>query len=325
MPDQPRSAEPSEILQSLLERLNSTVVGQPELLTRLVVSLLAGGHVLIEGPPGLAKTRAVQSLAHELGLPFRRIQFTPDLLPADLTGTQVYHPATGNFNVRQGPIVTHVLLADEINRAPAKVQSALLEAMQEGQVTIGNETVKLPDPFYVLATQNPIEHEGTYPLPEAQLDRFLMKLLVTYPNRAAELDMLDLPDLIGGNQPITPLLDADQVRLYKQYASMTHVADLIKGYIVDLVRATRVPDQYGLAELKPLIELGASPRASIGLVRSAQAHALLAGRNFVTPHDVKSIAQDVLRHRLILSYEADAQSLAPDDILEKILDHMPVP
>ena len=305
------------------------VVGQRGLLTRLVVALLAGGHVLIEGPPGLAKTRAVQTLAQALGLPFRRIQFTPDLLPADLTGTQVYHPATTSFNIRHGPIVTNVLLADEINRAPAKVQSALLEAMQEGRVTIGDETVLLPDPFYVLATQNPIEHEGTYPLPEAQLDRFLMKLLVTYPERSAELAMLDLPDLTSRqSDPASswaPLLNAEQVRAYRHQTTQVYVADLIKGYIVDLVRATRNPELFGLKELGPLIELGASPRASIGLLRTAQAHALLSGRDFVTPLDVKSLAQDVLRHRIILSYEADAQALSADELLLRILDHVPVP
>ena len=225
--------------------------------------------------------------------------------------------------------MTNVLLADEINRAPAKVQSALLEAMQEGRVTIGDETVLLPDPFYVLATQNPIEHEGTYPLPEAQLDRFLMKLLVTYPERSAELAMLDLPDLTSRqSDPASswaPLLNAEQVRAYRHQTTQVYVADLIKGYIVDLVRATRNPELFGLKELGPLIELGASPRASIGLLRTAQAHALLSGRDFVTPLDVKSLAQDVLRHRIILSYEADAQALSADELLLRILDHVPVP
>jgi MoxR-like ATPase len=329
MPDPPNSSTAPTELHLLLERLERAVVGQRALLERLVIALLAGGHVLIEGVPGLAKTRAVQTLANSLGLPFRRIQFTPDLLPADLTGTLIYHPATSSFDVREGPIVTSVLLADEINRAPAKVQSALLEAMQEGQVTIGDTTVALPDPFYVLATQNPIEHEGTYPLPEAQLDRFLMKLLVAYPERSSELVMLNLPDLTTrpsqGPSENGPLMNSPRVKTYQRQAAEMHVADLIKGYIVDLVRATRSPHLCGLADLGPLIELGASPRASIGLMRSAQAHALLAGRDYVTPHDVKSIAPDVLRHRIIPSYEADAEGLSADDLLERILDHVAVP
>jgi MoxR-like ATPase len=262
-----------------------------------------------------------------LDLPFRRIQFTPDLLPADLTGTQVYRPATGTFETRPGPVVTHVLLADEINRAPAKVQSALLEAMQEHQVTIGDETVPLPDPFFVLATQNPIEHEGTYALPEAQLDRFLMKLVVTYPDREAELAMLDLPDLAGrrtGREEAEPVLSPAAVRELRELAARVHVAAPVKAYAVDLVRATRDPEAVGLG-LKPLIELGASPRASLALVRSAQAHALLCGRDYVVPHDVKALAPDVLRHRVLPSYEADAEGLSSDDLIQRILSHIRVP
>ncbi len=315
-----------QALSRLIERLESSVVGQRSLLERLVIALLAGGHVLIEGVPGLAKTRAVRALARALDLPFRRIQFTPDLLPADLTGTQVYHPATGTFDAKPGPIVTSVLLADEINRAPAKVQSALLEAMQEGQVTIGDETIRLPDPFWVLATQNPIEHEGTYPLPEAQLDRFLMKLLVGYPDREAELAMLDLP---GVSEPSegpdeSPLFGPDEVRGLRARAGSIRVAPAIKEYVVDLIRATRNPDAYSLP-IAPLIELGASPRATLALVRSAQAHALLSGRDYVTPHDVKALARDVLRHRIVVSYEADAEGLSADEILGRILDHIRVP
>ena len=323
-------------LAPLVARLEGAVVGQRPLLERMVIALLAGGHVLIEGVPGLAKTRAVRALARALDLPFRRIQFTPDLLPADLTGTQVYHPQTGRFDVKHGPIVAGVLLADEINRAPAKVQSALLEAMQEGQVTIGDETIRLPDPFFVLATQNPIEQEGTYPLPEAQLDRFLMKLLVGYPGREAELAMLDLPGVgvaegdgeIGGDSAPsadpTPLLGPSEVRRLRAIAWSIRVAPALKGYIVDLIRATRVPHEYGL-DLGPLIELGASPRATLALVRSSQGHALLSGRDYVTPFDVKSVARDVLRHRLLVSYEADAEGLSPDDVLGRILDHIRVP
>jgi MoxR-like ATPase len=315
-------------LVPLIDRLERSVVGQRALLERLVIALLAGGHVLIEGVPGLAKTRAVRSLANALDLPFRRIQFTPDLLPADLTGTQVYRPATGQFDVRQGPIVTSVLLADEINRAPAKVQSALLEAMQDGQVTIGEETIRLPEPFFVLATQNPIEHEGTYPLPEAQLDRFLIKLLVGYPDRESELAMLDLPGISGpaSAEPDLgpPLLDAEGVRKLRSRTAAIRVAPAIKEYGVDIVRATREPAEYGL-DLDPLIELGASPRATLSLIRSAQAHALLSGRDYVTPHDVKALARDVLRHRILVSYEADAEGLTSDSLLTRILDHLRVP
>jgi MoxR-like ATPase len=325
-------AAAQEGLLRLIDRIESQVVGQRTLLERLVIALLAGGHVLIEGVPGLAKTRAVRALARALDLPFRRIQFTPDLLPADLTGTQIYRPATGTFDVRPGPIVTSVLLADEINRAPAKVQSALLEAMQEGQITVGDETISLPDTFWVLATQNPIEHEGTYPLPEAQLDRFLMKLIVGYPARDAELTMLELPsvsestrrdsDATGPEE--SPLYGPHDVAEFRALAASIRIAPAIKEYIVDLVRATREPAAYGLP-LAPLLELGASPRATIALVRAARGHALLAGRDFVTPHDVKSLARDIMRHRILVSYEADAEGLSPDDLLRRILDHIPVP
>jgi MoxR-like ATPase len=303
------------------------VVGQRPLLEGLVVALLAGGHVLIEGVPGLAKTRAVRALASALDLPFRRIQFTPDLLPADLTGTQIYRPVTGTFDTRTGPIVTSLLLADEINRAPAKVQSALLEAMQEGQVTIGDDVIHLPEPFFVLATQNPIEHEGTYPLPEAQLDRFLLKLIVTYPGREAELAMLDLPDVVAhrdASPAIAPIYSPDEVLQLRNATTRIHVADAVKGYAVDLVRATRDPEPYGLG-LKPLIELGASPRATLALVRCAQARALLAGRDYVVPHDVKSVAPDVLRHRVRPSYEAEAEAMDADDLIRKVLEHIRVP
>jgi MoxR-like ATPase len=330
--DDPPSPVPDDEapLVRLLERLETVVVGQRGLLERLVIALLVGGHVLIEGVPGLAKTRAVRGLARALDLPFRRIQFTPDLLPADLTGTQIYRPATGTFDVRPGPIVTSVLLADEINRAPAKVQSALLEAMQEGQVTIGDETILLPETFWVLATQNPIEHEGTYPLPEAQLDRFMMKLLVDYPDRTSELAMLDLPSLVDASRcedptpDLPPVLGPADLQALRARALAVRVAPAIKEYIVDLVRATRAPARYGL-DLAPLLELGASPRATIALVRAARGHALLLGRDYVTPHDVKSLAREVLRHRIIISYEADAEGLTADDLLARVLDRIPVP
>ncbi len=329
--DDPAAARASDDapLVELIDRLEASIVGQRPLLERLVIALLTGGHVLLEGVPGLAKTRAVRALADALDLPFRRIQFTPDLLPADLTGTQVFRPATGTFDVRPGPIVTSVLLADEINRAPAKVQSALLEAMQEGQVTVGDETVVLPPTFWVLATQNPIEHEGTYPLPEAQLDRFLMKLTVGYPDRASELAILDLPDVADGAPELqsvvsSPLFGPADVLVFRARASAVRVAASIKEYVVDLVRATREPKRYGL-DLGPLIELGASPRATIALVRTARAHAFLKGRDYVTPHDVKSLARDVLRHRVTISYEADAEGLSVDDLLGRLLDSIPVP
>jgi len=319
-------------LLHLIDRIEGLVVGQRVLLARLVIALLAGGHVLIEGVPGLAKTRAVRALARALDLPFRRIQFTPDLLPADLTGTQIYRPATGAFDVRPGPIVTSVLLADEINRAPAKVQSALLEAMQERQITVGDETIVLPETFWVLATQNPIEHEGTYPLPEAQLDRFLMKLVVGYPARDAELTMLDLPSVSDPHRPDAdaqlddqpPLFGPRDVGEFRTQAAAIRMAPAIKEYIVDLVRATRDPAHYGL-ELAPLLELGASPRATIALVRVARGHAFLAGRDYVTPHDVKSLARDILRHRIIISSEAEAEGLAADDIIAAILERIQVP
>jgi MoxR-like ATPase len=317
-------------LANLIERLEASIVGQRRLLERLVIALISGGHVLIEGVPGLAKTRAVRTLARALDLPFRRIQFTPDLLPADLTGTQIYRPASGTFSVRPGPIVTSVLLADEINRAPAKVQSALLEAMQEGQITIGDETVTLPDTFWVLATQNPIEHEGTYPLPEAQLDRFLMKLTVAYPDREAELAMLDLPNVAemirfeGIASEMPPLFGPGFVLSLRARAAAVRVSSAIKEYVVDLVRATRDPVGYGL-EFAPLIELGASPRATIALIRAGRGHALLSGRDYVTPHDVKSLAHDILRHRIITSSEAEAEGLTADDIIGGILERIQVP
>jgi len=327
MPDpEPPNRPAGDILADLIGRLELEIVGQRALLERLVIALLAGGHVLIEGVPGLAKTRSVRTLARALDLPFRRIQFTPDLLPADLTGTQVYRPATGTFDVRTGPIVASVVLADEINRAPAKVQSALLEAMQEGQVTVGDQTIILPDPFWVLATQNPVEHEGTYPLPEAQLDRFLMKLHVDYPDRASELAMLDLADepARSSDSDPAPALGPADVRALRREAAAVRVAPPVREYAVDLVRATRDPAAHGL-DLAPLIELGASPRASLGLIASARAHALLSGRDFVTPHDVKVLARDVLRHRILASYEADAEGLTADDLISRILDHICVP
>ena len=322
----PRGLSPaiaSGLASKLIERVEAVILGQRPLVERLVVALLAGGHVLVEGVPGLAKTLAARELARALDLPFRRIQFTPDLLPADLTGSQVYYPALGTFEARPGPIVTSVLLADEINRAPAKVQSALLEAMQEGQVTIGDSTLRLPEPFWVIATQNSVEHEGTYPLPEAQLDRFLMKLVVGYPSRAAELEILDLHgSTTRVDPPPGPSIGPEEVlRLQSTLDSVRAVPEL-KAYIVDLVRATREPAGLGLERF---IELGASPRAAIGLLRSSRALAVVSGRDYVTPSDVKALAKDVLRHRIALSYEAEAEGRTADGLLDQVLDTVPVP
>ena len=318
-----------EGLERLIERLEHLVVGQRPLLERLVIALLAGGHVLIEGVPGLAKTRAVRALAQALDLPFRRIQFTPDLLPADLTGTQIYRPATGTFDVRPGPIVTSVLLADEINRAPAKVQSALLEAMQEGQITVGDETVVLPETFWVLATQNPIEHEGTYPLPEAQLDRFLMKLVVGYPDRGPSWRCSTCPASPRRPTP-SPGPATSPPCSARRRARLPQADRVDPGRAGDQgIRRRPRPGDPRPRRLRPgpgpAARARRQPRATIALIRAARGHALLAGRDYVTPHDVKTLARDVMRHRIMISYEADAEGLSADDILGRILDHIPVP
>ena len=278
----------------------------------------------MEGVPGLAKTTVVRTVARALALQFRRVQFTPDLLPADLIGTQIYHPATGTFAVRPGPVFANVILADEINRAPAKVQSALLEAMQERQITIGEETLMLPDPFFVLATQNPIEQEGTYPLPEAQLDRFMFKLVVGYPSRADELTVLDRRAGVDAAPELAAGLSAADLAEFRAAVDRVRLAEPVRGYLVDLVRATRHPAEYGL-DLAALIEYGAGPRATLALARGARAHAYLAGRDYATPDDVKKLAPDVLRHRVVVSYEAEAGETKPDDLIRRVLDHIPVP
>ena len=308
-------------VESALQRV---VVGQRAMLQRLLVGLLADGHVLLEGVPGLAKTLAVRALAAVVDCRFQRIQFTPDLLPADLVGTMIYNQKTAEFTVQRGPIFANLVLADEINRAPAKVQSALLEAMQEKQVTIGGHSFQLDEPFLVLATQNPIEHEGTYPLPEAQVDRFMLKLLVTYPDRRDESAMLDR--MAGAPLPLpTPVVDAATVLRARHVVDDIYVDARAKDYALDLVRATRDPAAMGLGALAPLIEYGASPRAAIALVRAAKAHAFLLGRAFVTPADIKVLAPDVLRHRLILTYEADAERVTADAIIARVLDGIAVP
>jgi len=316
--------EASRPFRHLQDQMHRVVVGQQSLLDGLVIGLLANGHLLIEGVPGLAKTTAISSLAQGIRTDFKRIQFTPDLLPADLIGTLVYRPAEGDFVVKTGPIFSNLVLADEINRAPAKVQSALLEAMQERQVTIGDETHRLPHPFMVLATQNPIEQEGTYPLPEAQVDRFLMKLVVDYPDRRDERRILDRMARTTTDLRIDAVLDAEQIAAARALVDRVHVDDRISDYVVDLVIATRDPEGAGL-DVGDLVEFGASPRASIALILVAKARAFLDGRGYVVPQDIKDAAPDVLRHRLGLTYEAEAEEKTPDDIVLALLDHVPVP
>ncbi|MFM1832129.1 MAG: hypothetical protein RLZZ461_445 [Planctomycetota bacterium] len=317
-------AEASRPFRHLQDQMHRVVVGQQDLLDGLVIGLLANGHLLIEGVPGLAKTTAIAALARGIHTGFKRIQFTPDLLPADLIGTLVYRPADSEFVVKKGPIFSNLVLADEINRAPAKVQSALLEAMQERQVTIGDETHMLPEPFMVLATQNPIEQEGTYPLPEAQVDRFLMKLVVGYPDRSDERRILDRMARTTTDLTVDAVLSPEQIVAARELVDRIHVDDRIRDYVVDLVIATRDPGAIGVP-LGELVEYGASPRASIALLLVAKSRAFLDGRGYVVPQDVKDAAPDVLRHRLGLSYEAEAEGRTADDIVRALLDHVPVP
>jgi MoxR-like ATPase len=319
-----RIQQEAAFVEPVLTEISRVIVGQERLINRLLVALLSDGHVLIEGVPGLAKTLAVRSLAATINAHFQRIQFTPDLLPADVVGTQIYNPRTGDFTPRQGPVFTNILLADEINRAPAKVQSALLEAMEERQVTLGEQTHALPQPFMVLATQNPIEQEGTYPLPEAQLDRFMLKVLVGYPTRAEERVIIDR---MTGDLPETPraVVEAQTIIQARRVVSSIYVDDKIKNYVLDIVSATRTPAANGLNSLGPLIAFGASPRATIFLVKAAKAHAFLSGRGYVTPEDVKQIAPDVLRHRLLVTFEAEAESITPSQIVQQIINRIEVP
>jgi MoxR-like ATPase len=300
------------------------IVGQKHLLDRLLVALLTNGHVLLEGVPGLAKTLALKTLASCIALNFKRLQFTPDMLPADIVGTMIYNPQDGAFRTKHGPIFSNLILADEINRAPAKVQSALLEAMQERQVTIGDETYKLPTPFLVLATQNPLEQEGTYPLPEAQIDRFMMKVIVTYPNRTDERAILDAMATTEAMLVPGAVVSAAQILEARHVVNTLYVDDKIRDYIVDLVLATRPPIAASL-NLNGYIQNGASPRATIALTLGARAMAFLSGRHFVIPQDVKSIALDVLRHRVSVTYEAEAENISAENVIEKILDALPVP
>lgn len=314
----------SIFLQDLLTEINKVMVGQEMLVERVLIALLADGHVLLEGVPGLAKTLLIKTVSQAIQADFSRIQFTPDLLPADLVGTQIYNPRTSEFSVHQGPVFANLILADEINRAPAKVQSALLEAMQERQVTIGDVTYLMDDLFLVLATQNPIEQEGTYPLPEAQIDRFMLKVKVDYPSRAEERIIVDR--MTGSQLPeINPVINPADIMHAREMVQQIYVDDKIKEYVLDLVLATRQPGKNGLGDLNTLISYGASPRASIYLVTASRAHAFLKGRGFVTPEDIKQIAPDILRHRIITSYEAEAESINSDHIVQRILDHTDVP
>ena len=310
--------------EKLRNEIGKAVIGQDAAIERLLVALLANGHVLLEGMPGLAKTLLVKSLGTALGVQFERIQFTPDLLPSDVVGTMIFQPKTGEFSPHRGPIFANLVLADEINRAPAKVQSALLEAMQERQVTIGDETFKLPDPFLVLATQNPLEQEGTYPLPEAQLDRFMLKVVVGYPTRSEERSILDAMATSSPRLHVDALVRTEQILEAREVVNAIYVDDRVKDYVVDLVWATREPQNYNL-KLEGLIRYGASPRATINLTLAAKAHAFLNGRGYVTPHDVKSVGAEVLRHRVAVSYEAEAESITPDEIVRRVFEGLPVP
>ncbi|MBN1344638.1 MAG: MoxR family ATPase [Phycisphaerae bacterium] len=319
-----RVAATSEPFRRLTEQIGRVIVGQEDMIRKMLVGLLANGHILLEGVPGLAKTTAVSCLARGIHTGFQRLQFTPDLLPADLIGTLVYQPQTGEFTVKKGPIFSNIILADEINRAPAKVQSALLEAMQERQVTIGEKTFKLDEPFLVLATQNPIEQEGTYPLPEAQVDRFMLKLIVRYPSKAEERRILDRMAETKPKTTIDAVMTPDDLQAARDVVDEIYIDDKIKDYVVDLIQATRDPRAHKL-EIADWIQYGASPRATIYLTLTAKASAFLEGRGYVTPQDVKNMAMDVLRHRVIVTYEAEAEEKTSEDVVRTILDHVPVP
>ena len=311
-------------VETLMAETAKVVVGQRYVIERVLVGMLTGGHVLLEGVPGLAKTLAVKTVAEAVNCSFRRIQFTPDLLPADVVGTQVYDPRTQTFSARQGPVFANVVLADEVNRAPAKVQSALLEAMQERQVTLGDQTFVLPDPFIVLATQNPIEHEGTYPLPEAQVDRFMLKVKVGYPSREEERAILDRM-VVASPPHASKVVEKEELAAAKATVLRIYMDDRIKDYVVNLVFATRDPRGHGLADLAPLVEFGASPRATLFLALGARAHAFLRRRAYVTPEDVKAVAYDVLRHRITLTYEAEAEEVTAEKVVSRVLDRIEVP
>jgi len=314
----------STFVQPLLGEMSKVVIGQKILVERLIIGLLANGHVLLEGVPGLAKTLSIKSLAQCMDANFSRLQFTPDMLPADVVGTQIYNPQSGDFTTRQGPVFANLVLADEINRAPAKVQSALLEAMQERQVTIGDHTYKLPEPFLVLATQNPIDQEGTYPLPEAQVDRFMLKVKISHPERAEERQILDLMSCTNAIPETQQVISMDDIRKAREVINNIYIDDKVKDYIVDMICCTRQPAKYEI-DISDFIQLGASPRATVALTLAAKSHAFLRGRGFVTPQDVKSVAHDVLRHRVSVTFEAEAEEKSSETIIQKILDELPVP
>lgn len=314
----------SQFIDKMKVEISKVIVGQTEMVDGILMGLLTGGHILLEGVPGLAKTLTISSVAQSISLGFQRIQFTPDLLPTDLIGTMIFNPKSGEFAPKKGPVFTNIVLADEINRAPAKVQSALLEAMAEKQVTIGEQSYKLENPFLVLATQNPLEQEGTYPLPEAQMDRFMFKINVVYPTKGDELEILNR---MGKNDKpqINPVITKEDLLRSSEKADMIYVDQKIKNYIVDLIMASREPSKYGLARIANLIQVGASPRATISLLRAAKAHAFLKGRGYVTAEDIKAIGYHVLRHRLILTYEAEAENIRTDDVIKDIFTQIEVP
>jgi MoxR-like ATPase len=319
-----RVQEESRFAVGVKQAISKVIVGQEELVDRLLIALLCRGHALVEGVPGLAKSLAVKSLADAIDVSFVRVQFTPDLLPADLTGTMVFNPKDAEFHVRQGPIFNNLVLADEVNRAPAKVQSALLEAMQERQVSIGGSTFPLEEPFMVLATQNPIEQEGTYPLPEAQLDRFMLKVLVRYPSRLEEKQILELGSVATLPQ-IEPVAGAEDIARARESVLRVHLDESLKDYITEVIFATREPANYQLPDLATMVAYGASPRATIYMAQAARAHAFINGRGHVLPEDIKTIAPDVLRHRIILTYEAEAEELTSDDLVQRVLSSVAIP
>ncbi len=320
-----RVKQASHFVPAIVAEMERVMVGQRYLIERLILGLLTNEHILVEGVPGLAKTTAVKTLAQTIEASYKRIQFTPDLLPADLIGTQIYQPKTGEFVIKKGPLFANIILADEINRAPAKVQSALLEAMEERQITIGGETFPLEQPFLVMATQNPIEQEGTYPLPEAQVDRFLFKLKIGYPSKDEEKRILQRMATTNSHIEIKPVIHPKDILAARAVFDEIYIDDNLQDYIVNLVNATRFPGEYRLENLASMIDYGASPRASIFLNRVAKAYAFMQGRGFVVPHDIKTIGLDILRHRIILTYEAEAENITSDDVLKKIFDTVEVP
>ncbi|EKD27224.1 MAG: hypothetical protein ACD_79C00800G0002 [uncultured bacterium] len=314
----------SSFISLIKSEMNKIMVGQEYLIDRLIIGLLADGHVLLEGVPGLAKTLCVKTLSECISASFQRIQFTPDLLPADILGTLIYNPKSGEFNIKKGPVFTNIVLADEINRAPAKVQAALLEAMQERQVTIGDVTYKLNDPFLVLATQNPIEQEGTYPLPEAQVDRFMLKVNLSYSNKKEEKEILNRMSRIGFKPQAKAVVSPEDILKAREVVNQIYIDEKVQDYIIDIVFATREPEAYQI-DIKNLIQIGASPRATINLTLAAKAYAFIQGRGYVTPQDVKAIGYDVLRHRVMVSYEAEAEEMTSEDIIRRIFDEIKVP